>query len=108
MIFTWRNLFLFTVIIFHRYFLFTYFPYACIFAPPPPFQKQSSTRRCAPCYELCDHLKRNASFETYNPRRSWRVMILSETYRGPERLSLSVVWSEDPGEAMAVLNARRK
>ena len=26
----------------------------------------------------------------------------------PERLSLSVVWSKDLGEAMAVLNAQRK
>ena len=78
------------------------------FALPLPSQKQSSIRRCAPCCELRNHLKRNNSFETYNLRRSWRVMILSETYKGPERLSLSVVWSEDPGEAMAVLNARRK
>ena len=73
------------------------------FALSSPFQKQSSTQRCAPCCELCDHLKRNASFETYNSRRSWRVMILLETHRGLERLSLSVVWSEDPSEAMAIL-----
>ena len=73
-----------------------------------PSQKQPSIRRCAPCCELCDHLKRNASFETYNPRRSWCFMILSETHKGPERLSLSVVWSEDPSEAMNILNAWQK
>ena len=28
--------------------------------------------------------------------------------RMPERLSLSVVWFEDPGGAMAVLNAQRE
>ena len=77
-------------------------------ALPPSSQKQPSTRRCAPCCELCNHLKRNASFETYNLRRLWHIMILSETHRGPERLSLSVVWSKDPSEAMAVLNTRRK
>ena len=26
----------------------------------------------------------------------------------PERLSLSVVWFEDPGESMAILDAQRK
>ena len=77
------------------------------FALPLSFLEQPSIQRCASCCKPCDHLE-NASFETYNPRRSWRVMILSETYRGPERLSLSVVWSEDPGKAMAVLDAEQK
>ena len=80
MIFTWRNLFLFTIIIFYRYFCLLIFLMHIFFALPLPSQKQPSIRRCAPCCELCDHLKRNASFETYNPRRSWRIMILSETH----------------------------
>ena len=85
------------------------FPYACILAPPPPFQKQPSTRRCAPCYELRDpFLTRNASFEIYNPRRSWHIMTPSKTRRVPGHLSPFVVRSEDPGETMAVLNAWRK
>ena len=85
------------------------FPYACILALPPPFQKQPSTRRCAPCCELRDpFLTRNASFEICNPRRSWHVMTLFETSRGPGRLSPFVARSEDPGEAIVVLNAWRK
>ena len=44
-------------------------------------------------------------FEICNPRRSWHVMTLSETCRGPGRLSPFVVRSEDLGEAMTVLNA---
>ena len=39
MIFTWRNLFLFTIIIFCRYFLFTYFPYAYICCTASAFPK---------------------------------------------------------------------
>ena len=35
-------------------------------------------------------------------------MTLSETRRGPGRLSPFVIQSEDPGEAMAVLNAWQK
>ena len=53
-------------------------------------------------------LTRNASFEICNPRRSWHVMTLSETRRGPGHLSPFVVRSEDPDEAMAVLNAWQK
>ena len=90
-------------------FLFTYFPYACILVLPPPFQKQLSTRRRAPCCELYDpFLTRNVSFEIYNPRRSWYIMTLFETRGGPGRISPFIVRSEDLGEAMAVLNAWRE
>ena len=85
------------------------FPYMCILALPPPFQKQPSTRQYAPCCELRDpFLTRNASFEICTPRRSWHVMTLSETRKGPGRLSPFAVRSEDPSEAMDVLNAWRK
>ena len=88
-------------------FLFTYFPYACILALPLPFQKQPSTRRCAPCCEPRNHfLTRNASFEICNPRRSWHVMTLSKTCRGLGCLSPFVIRSEDPGKAMAYLMLR--
>ena len=58
------------------------------FALPPPFLEQPSIQRCASCYKPCDHLE-NASFETYNLRRSWRAIVLSETHRDA-RASISL------------------
>ena len=68
-------------------FFFSFFIYFCLliflmyifFALPLPFLKQPSIQRCASCCKPCDHLE-NASFETYNPRRSWRAIVLSETH----------------------------
>ena len=109
MIFTWRNFFS----LYYYYFLQIFFVYLfslCIYflhylRLPKNSRAYNDVLRVTNCATI---LKRNASFETYNPRRLWRVMILSETHRGPDRLSLSVIWSEDPSEAMAVLNAWRK
>ena len=57
------------------------------FALPLPFLEQPSIQRCASRYESCDHLE-NASFRTNDPRRSWHVMVLSETH-GDARASIS-------------------
>ena len=47
----------------------------------------------------------NASFKTNDPRRPWRVMVLSDTYRDAIVSISPVVWSENPGAAKALLNA---
>ena len=75
------------------------------FALPRPFLEQPSIQRCASCCKSCDHLE--------------KMLVLKQTIRGghsapwfclrligmPERLSLLVVWFEDQGKAMAILNA---
>ena len=114
MIFTWRNIFLFNVITFHRYFCLLIF-LTHVFLHCLRLSKNSRAHddvlhamNCATLLLFFFFLTRDASFEICNPRRSWHVMTLSETHRGPGRLSPFIVRSEDLGEAMAVLNAWRK
>ena len=80
--FTWRNLFclvkrnIYILYIFCLLILLMHI----FFALPPPFLEQPSIQRCPSCCKLCDHLE-NAGFETYNPRRSWCAIVLSETHK---------------------------
>ena len=91
--FTWWNLF---CLVKCNIFLFFFLIYFCLliflmhifFALSPPFLEQPSIQRCASCCKPCDHLEK-ASFETYNPRKSWRAIVLSETYRDA-RASISL------------------
>ena len=114
MVLTWRNLSLFTVIIFHRCFsLLIFLTHA--FLHRLRLSKNSRAHddvlhamNCATPLLFFFFLTIDASFEICNPRRSWHVMTLSETRRGPGRLSPFIVRSDDLGEAMAVLNAWRK
>ena len=109
MVFTWRNLFLFIVITSIDVFvyLFSLCVYSCTASAFPKTAEHATMcsllRTARPFF-----LTRNASFEICNLRRSWHVMTLSKTRRGPGCLSPFVVRSEDPGEAMAVLNAWQK
>ena len=88
-IFTWWNLFLIIIIFYFIYiFCLLILLMHIFFALPPPFLEQPSIQRCAPCCESCDHLK-NASFETYDLRRSWRAVVQSWTHRD-SRASISL------------------
>ena len=60
--------------------MFTYFPYAYIFALAPPFLEKPSIQRCASCCKPCDRLE-NSSLKTNDPRRPWCAIVLSDTRR---------------------------
>ena len=101
MVFTWRNLFLFTVITFHRCFcLFIFLTHVFLHCLRLSKNSRARDNVLLTVNYATLFLTRNASFEICNPRRSWHVMNLSETRRGPGRLSPFVVRSEDPGEAL--------
>ena len=116
MVFTWQNLLFFTVITFRICFcLLIFLTHAFLRC----LRLSKNSRAHDDVFHAVNYatpllfffflfLTRDASFEICNPRRSWHVMTLSETRRGPGRLSPFVVRSEDPGEAMAALNAWRK
>ena len=47
----------------------------------------------------------NAGFNTNDPRRSWCIMVLSDTYNDIRVSIFPSVRSEDPGATKALLNA---
>ena len=85
MTFSWRNLFCLVksntfLLYFMCIFCLLIFLMNIFFALPPPFLEQPSIQRRASRCKLCYHLE-SASFETNDPRRSWRAIVLSETHR---------------------------
>ena len=91
--FSWRNL---SCLVKSNTFLLYFMCIFCLliflmhifFALPSPFLEQPSIQRCASRCKPCDHLE-SASFETNDPRRLWRTIVLSETHKDA-RMSVSL------------------